>query len=388
MTMSPPQLSTPLQPIDLFAESIKSPATRKSYLQSLRQFRRETGFDLTESTEGPVLEKRLIEYTIELKRRGLGYSRINTMLNAIQRFTETFDIEVRWKKVRKYLPEHIRNNRDRSYTKAELRILVEHSNPRIKALILLFVATGIRAGAVASLRLKHLTKMQDGCYKVSIYDDDESERYPVFTTPECTRAIDYYLKSREQEGELLRQESPLIRKEFSACDANKFEPIVTSSLARIITRVAIRTGIRQLSGGKRQEIMLLHGMRKFHNSALIRAGVKPVICEMLLGHNVGLQFYYLRLTENEIYAEYKKAETELTISEEPLLRDEVERLKLANSDIGLLKATVMKQSHDMALMQKILERYAEGEIQPLPAMTEDRLNFLAEEYEREMLSGH
>ena len=244
------------------------------------------------------------------------------------------------------MPEHVRKVKDRAYTKQEIRTLLDAANTRVRALILLFVSTGMRAGAVPGLRLKHLTKMHDddsGCYKISLYDEDVGKQVTVFTTIECTQAIDAYLKYREVKGEVLKPESPLIRKEFSHRDANKFEPVSRATVARLIEEVALRTGLRAKSGGKRQQVMLVHGLRKYFDTNLGRANIKTLFIPILRGHSSpGLQSSYFRPTEEEIYAEYKKAVDILTISEEKHLRYQVERLKTEIADMDLMKKNYLE----------------------------------------------
>jgi integrase len=348
---------TTITSVDLFLESIKSPATRVTYKQSLNQFIEATGFNLTDSkTKGKVLQEKIIEYIVELKKSGASYSRINVIISALQAYCDAHDIELNFDKVRRYMPEHVRKLKDRAYTKQEIRTLLDAANPRVRVLILLFVSTGMREGAVPGLRLKHLTKMQDGCYKISLYDEHISKQVTVFTTTECTQAIDAYLKYREVEGEVLKPESPLIRKEFSWRDANKFEPVSRNTIARLIEEVALRTGLRVRSGGKRQEVMLVHGLRKYFDTSLARANIKTLFIPILMGHSSpGLQSSYFRPTEEEIYAEYKKAVDMLTISEEKHLRYEVEKLKTEVADVDLMKKNYLDMKLAMESKDKELK---------------------------------
>ena len=341
--------------VDFFLESIKSPATRVTYKQSLNQFREATGFNLTgKKTKGKIFQEKIIKYVIELKKSGASYSRINVIISALQAYCDAHDIELNFDKVRRYMPEHVRKVKYRAYTKQEIRTLLDAANTRVRVLILLFVSTGVREGAVPGLRLKHLTKMHDGgCYKISLYDEDVSKQVTVFTTMECTQAIDAYLKYREVEGEVLKPESPLIRKEFSWRDANKFEPVSRNTVARLIEEVALRTGLRVKSGGKRQEVMLVHGLRKYFDTNLARANIKTLFIPILMGHSSpGLQSSYFRPTEEEIHAEYKKAVDMLTISEEKDLRYEVEKLKTEVADVDLMKKNYL----DMKLTMESKDR--------------------------------
>jgi hypothetical protein len=87
-------VTTTIPAIDLFSESIKSPATRYSYLHDIRQFERATGFKLSkEATDGKALQNRLIEYVITLKHAGKSThwpptSLINEMLEELLLLTK------------------------------------------------------------------------------------------------------------------------------------------------------------------------------------------------------------------------------------------------------------------------------------------------------------
>lgn len=61
----------------------------------------------------------------------------------------------------------------------------------------------------------------------------------------------------------------------------------------------------------------------------------------------------------ESYAKYKKAEHELMISESAL-RQAVEKLRIENADIGLLKATVSKQSGDISSLERVIYNLSKG----------------------------
>ena len=144
----------------------------------------------------------------------------------------------------------------------------------------------------------------------------------------------------ELDGEIIVPENPVIRKEFSWSGANTIEPISRNNVAHLIEVAATRAGIRTHSGGKRQVVKLVHGLRKFYATSLGRANIKEAILPTLMCWSMstrGLPAIYQTFTEEEIYQEYKKAEGELTISEELDLRKEVERLTIANADMSSSK---------------------------------------------------
>jgi len=56
-----------------------------------------------------------------------------------------------------------------------------------------------------------------------------------------------------------------------------------------------------------------------------------------MGHSVGISDSYYRPTENELLQDYLKAVDALTISEEKQLRHEVEKLKVENAEVDIMK---------------------------------------------------
>jgi hypothetical protein len=78
-------------------------------------------------------------------------------LAGVQSFLESNDIVVlNWKKIAKYYPEQVTNNL-RAYTKEEIAKFLSMADLRDRCLILLMAYTGMRVGAIKSLKIKHLT---------------------------------------------------------------------------------------------------------------------------------------------------------------------------------------------------------------------------------------
>lgn len=78
--------------------------------------------------------------------------------------------------------------------------------------------------------------------------------------------------------------------------------------------------------------------------------------ELLQGHNVGLQSNYLRLRQDEMYAEFLKAEGELTISEESTLRQELEKTKIEQEAFKELKQRIKKLEEYRTFAKTVFQR--------------------------------
>ena len=105
----------------------------------------------------------------------------------------------------KYLPEFKKSKKDRPYTYEEIHRLLDIADERMRTIILLLASTGMRIGAIPSLRLRNLEKIPElGIYKITVCENTNYE-YTTFCTFECAKAINEYLKMREQYGEKLTQ---------------------------------------------------------------------------------------------------------------------------------------------------------------------------------------
>jgi integrase len=111
---------------------------------------------------------------------------------------EMNDVVLNWKKIKKFINSEKTGNeingKDRGYTHEEIQKILEFSDQRLKTAFLVLASTGMRVGALQSIRIRDLEKI-DNLYKIVVYADD-NEEYFVFTTPECAKEIDSYLEYR------------------------------------------------------------------------------------------------------------------------------------------------------------------------------------------------
>jgi integrase len=98
--------------------------------------------------------------------------------------------------------------KDRAYTHEEIQTILQYAaSPKVRAIILLLASSGIRVGAVQSIKIKHLTHIPAyTCYQLLIYPGSNDE-YITFCTPEAAAAIDSYLAYRSRAGEKLTDQS-------------------------------------------------------------------------------------------------------------------------------------------------------------------------------------
>jgi integrase len=87
------------------------------------------------------------------KRGELSVNSIKQYLNGVKSFLEFNEIALPWKKIAKFYPGDVTNSY-RSYTKDEIKKLLSIADPRDRIIILLMASSGIRVGAIQTLKVK------------------------------------------------------------------------------------------------------------------------------------------------------------------------------------------------------------------------------------------
>jgi integrase len=270
--------------------SIKSEATAYQYKGALRRYlayRHQNSLsELLEQTNTKIIESDIIAYLVFMKSKQTSFSNRNGQISALKHFYKINDISLNWYKITKYLGEYKRMVKDRAYTTEEIQKLLTKADERVRVIILLLASTGMRIGAIPSLKFEDLSKIEKyGLYQISVYSGSEEEYY-CFCSPECASAIDSYLAYRERYGEKLTPKSPLIREMFNTHDPLKCRyprvvslATISDNIQNLLVRAGINTEVKQTEnterGRERKEIPRCHGFRKFTATNMIRRKLNP-----------------------------------------------------------------------------------------------------------------
>jgi integrase len=283
------------------------------------------------------IEEKILEYIAYLKKKGASYHTISISIAPVKSFYAINDVIINTKKIGKFMPEYKKKRTDKPYTHSQIEKLLEISDERMRCVILILASSGIRLGAVPSLRLKDLDNQ-----KLTVYSGDREE-YFTFITAECKKAIDNYLDMRLRYGEKLTDDSYLIREQFDVRCPGKPKAYNRKSIQTKLYDLCKRAGI------DKKDIPLVHGFRKFFTGQLINSNVRSEARLKLEGHSIGITDHYWRPTEQEMYFEYEKAVDNLTIDPAQRLRKKVETLTIEKSkaDLALTLIAEMKERIDM-----------------------------------------
>jgi integrase len=351
----------------IFIEGLKSEVTKAAYSYALQKYMNHLKLKnpddlLIRQGDPKIIQNQIIEYLIKLKNppHSLRYATRSQYLAAVMTFYELNDVPLSKKKIYRYLGEEERPIDNRGYTTEEISKMVEASDERTRAIILVLASTGIRIRAITELKLEDLAIIPDyNLYQVIVYSDS-NQRYLTLTTPEAAKAIDVYLKYRERCGERLTPKSPLFRDQFDREDivsVHIVKPLKLRTVERLISRTIEKSGIRTVErttelhsekGKIRKNVKLTVGFRKFFDTQMIYAKVEQRTKELFMGHSIGLDDHYFSPIDSYVLQEYLKAVDYLTINEENRLRlkldeitkkkDEIETMELKHrEEIGTIK---------------------------------------------------
>jgi integrase len=334
----------------LFINSIKSKDTKRAYLIYLRKYVEFVHCGsindlLIEFKEPKDIERRIIDFIIQMKQEGRNFQSIRNYLTPIISFYKINDIMVNSKKINKFMPSKTRVKKNRGYSHEEIQKLLDIADERIRAVILLLVSSGCRIGAIPTLHVRDIEKSGE-VYKITIYENQEEEYYS-FMTKEAYDAVQSYLQMRERYGEKLTPDSLLIREQFDIRDPFAIaapKSVTTDTISSKIAHLAERAGIREKtilkegekSGSFRKSVPRVHGLRKAFSTFALNAKMDIIKRRMLEGHSVGIDEHYCKPSESDLLEEYMKGVDSLTINEENRLKRKVEKLEIEKSKIDEL----------------------------------------------------
>ncbi len=377
----------------LWLESIKSKSTKNAYSIHISLFCKfhNVNPDLLlqlNNSEGQ-LKTMVLDYVIHLKKiakqsagkpkKGeLPVNSIKFYLTGIKSFLEFNEITLPWKKICKFYPDDVTNSY-RSYTKEEIMKLLSVADPRDRCTILLMASSGIRVGAIQTLKVKSIKRLDNGIGLVTVYPESKDSVYVALVTPEFLASLDQYLKYRKSQGEKINAESWLIRDKFATFSnkTNKPNPTSVKSINKQMRFLLRKAGLPF------EELQPDHSLRKFFNTALMNSDVAYTFKELMMGHSIKLDNVYYdknnEKSQQKILLEYMKAIDALTIHNEYRLRKQIVDYEEKLKDVPRVEQL------ESQLANKIIEQDAiKKELEKIRTDKEKEPQALQQEHEQDM----
>ncbi|SRR5712692_3176201 len=325
-----------------FFEAIRSPATRESYERRLIFFLNTIDMPVDKfvgraKVNPEWAQKIVLGHMLKQKERYLNKeiqaSSVRTYLKPLKLLLEMNDVVgINWRKISRMMPAARRYALDRAPTLKEMRYMVANSDIRFQAILLTMSSSGIRIGAWDYLNWGHVEPVEkEGSVvaaKLTVYAG-EPEEYFTFVTAEACEKLEEYMKFRQEHGENISKDSPLVRDKWQTTTGNwgrnligvAENPIRLQSLGvkRLFEDMMWRLRFR--TEKKRRHEFSIHSIRKFFKTRAEQT-MRPINVETLMGHSIGISDSYYRPTEKELLEDYLNGAPLLTISEVEEVRRE------------------------------------------------------------------
>lgn len=190
------------------------------------------------------------------------------------------------------LPRYPRTVRypDRSPTPEELERVLAVADAREKVIVTLPALGGFRAGTLCQLRYRHVKPdLETGSTPVLVRVESEITKghyadYWTFLGQEAVEYLKVYLQERGQSGEVIEEESPLIRDAHS----EKVRSITPGAVWWTVHSLYIRAGLISPLKRARRHDLRVHSLRYYFRTQLTALGVNPEYAEFLMGHKGAL----------------------------------------------------------------------------------------------------
>ena len=209
------------------ARRMGSEISVSNYVNAVAKFVKYLGFSDPETALKAMLDgevnagekvDKFIDYA--LKELGNSHSTVRNSVFGVKKWMELNGLEIDWAKIE--LPTSAETTEtDRAPTKIELKMLLNHaSSARDRFFIFAASSSGLRVGTLLSLKVgdvdlsypdvARVTVERKRGRKFSSRGRTNARFFVTWLTPEAKNSLKQYLTEREQAGEKLTPESPLI----------------------------------------------------------------------------------------------------------------------------------------------------------------------------------
>lgn len=268
----------------------------------------------------------LNEFVVYLSKLGMSAASIKTWIAAVKGFFRHYKIKVYTEDFKQSvrIPKSV-HHREEPITREILVRLLHNVSPRLRTVILIAVASGMRIGEIAQLRTSDID-FNSKPVKIRIRAETTKGKMQAresFLTSEAASGLKDYLKRTYGWTENNELDRPIFEKIEKDTDQSTKGLVdsLTGALIRACQNISELTKLNE--NGRR--VVHFHGFRKYFRTKVGNATNRD-FAEALMGHRFYLDTYY-NLSEQEKQKMYLKAEPELTISDYTVIEKNMEQIK-------------------------------------------------------------
>ena len=293
-------------------KSRRSGRTAEIYASGVRLWASTLGFATADEAVAAIksgkldVYKALDDFVGHGMHVGMAPKTILTYLSGVKGFLRHEDVTIDQYRLRDKvtLPAKVDVSIDRIPTREEVKKLLLEADLKLKAVIATLASSGMRIGELCTLRIGNVD-FQRNPVRITISGKHTKTRQTriVRITDETANLLKEYLDGRMDEKDAWVFPS----------QTNSTQPHSKNALHMSIMRLIERCGLlAKLDPESRRYALHPHCFRKYFFTQMIAAGIDRGIAEHFMGHKFGLDTNYLRLSDEALDQEYRRASDRLT----------------------------------------------------------------------------
>jgi integrase len=245
-------------------------------------------------------------------------------------------------------PKRYKISKSVSLTLERIRTILHHADARMKGVIYVLLASGLRIGEVVSIQLGDFEEIEGGIGKLFIRDSKTGREIMALITPEATRAVKEWLKIRTK-----YIHEKCVAEHLRMDDGHLF-PFCRAAVELTFRNILQRAGFVNPDGSMQHHI---HQFRAYHSSQL-KLRVHPEIVEYLIGgHSGSIAAVYRKYTFEQVLEAYRDGMDALYVEVDPVIK------KKYDEQVGEIKNLRTSQEHQGENMRTILRTLDEYQSQ-------------------------
>jgi len=303
-----------------------SPKTQNLYRYGFRKFIEFLKLSSEESLflflKDRIADRYFLNFVNSLN--GLAPKTIRLYVGGIKLWMEANGIRANWAVIKRCLPRARIVKNLKSFTRAEVKKIIQNSPPEYRLLFWFYAVTGLRLNEALDLKVSDLNVEHEPMFVTVHGTKTEAAKRIVFIPKDVAEELKDFIRGKRKDDYIFEARMKGGRLNQKVVD-------------KVFRRTLKKIGLLERDSSGRGYTLSLHALRRFYETTLINAGVNKMIVDMLMGHNNGIDAHYFKPTTEEVIKEWKKAENALVLFTPPSLEEQKKEIEAIKTELAIYK---------------------------------------------------
>lgn len=234
-----------------------------------------------------------------------------TIINYLE-FSDVHITKAQRQTLQSAMPRNVTVTQDKPFTREVIQSMLAHTDPLMRAIILLATSSGMRISEVLSLEIDEIEYGHPNKIYMPREKMKQAKSHIYRFSTEAEKALREWLKIRDyKEADGIRRTEKCLRLNKKESQTRVF-PLVRTSIYERWGAMLSKAGLDARDRETGRYVYTTHGCRRWFSSTASRHAPHEIV-EALIGHDTGLSASYRRYPEDDLDKEYLKIESHLLI---------------------------------------------------------------------------